>query len=580
MVEGTVTVAADFALIILTAVALGYLFRLSGQPTIVAYIFTGIVLGPVFLDVITEGQLVELMAELGLGFLLFLLGLKLRIDDIREILRPVINIAIWQTILQTALAFAIAYALGFDLIQTTIIALATVFGATPIIVKVLADKDELTSLPGKIDVGVLIIQDIYLVVLLAILGADSFADPATIAVNIGTIFLLMGGIGVFSYLAAQYFLPQLFRAVAGDREAFFIVGVAWAFLFIYGSMALDLSIEVGAFLAGLSLAQVQYTSQLTERIRPLTDLFMVVFFSSIGLRIAADDLFAFWQEALIASAVLMVGNFLIMFLLIDYENFTPETSFLGSINMVQVSEFSLVVGALAVSQGFIGEPILGYLSLMAIVTMSLSTYLIKYNHEIYAHTKPLWDRFESDDKVDVELKTYEDHAVVIGVDEVTEPTLDVLAEAVGDVVIVDRNPTVSDKYADKPYDVIYGDFKHTELRKEAGLGRAAVVMSSSVQPEINELAIRESADDAIVIVEASDVDQALDLYDEGAHYVTLPTVLAGLKIRTYMRQHIQDRPAFRQAVEADIRQLRSTADGEPAAPTDTSRLDRGGEPDV
>ena len=288
MVEGTVTVAADFALIMLTAVALGYLFRLSGQPTIVAYIFTGIVLGPVFLNVITEGELVELMAELGLGFLLFLLGLKLRIDDIREILRPVINIAVWQTILQTALAFGIAYALGFDLVQTTIIALATVFGATPIIVKLLADKDELTSLPGKIDVGVLIVQDIYLVVLLAVLSAESFADPTTIAINIGTIFALMGAIGIFSYVAARYFLPQLFRAVAGDREAFFILGIAWAFLFIYGSMTLNLSIEVGAFLAGLSLAQVQFASELTERIRPLTDLFMVVFFSSIGLRIAAE----------------------------------------------------------------------------------------------------------------------------------------------------------------------------------------------------------------------------------------------------------------------------------------------------
>jgi len=167
-----VTIAADFALIIVTAVTLSYIARLTGQPAIVAYIFTGLVLGPVFLDVVTEQGLIELMAELGLGFLLFLLGLKMRIDDIREILRPIINIAIWQTILQTALAFAIAYVLGFTLVQTTIIALATVFGATPIIVKLLGDKDELTSLPGKIDVGVLILQDIYLVVLLAVLGAE------------------------------------------------------------------------------------------------------------------------------------------------------------------------------------------------------------------------------------------------------------------------------------------------------------------------------------------------------------------------------------------------------------------------
>ncbi|MBP1921719.1 Kef-type K+ transport system membrane component KefB [Halorubrum alkaliphilum] len=561
MAAGSVTIATDFALIVLTAVALGYLFRLSGQPTIVAYLVTGIVLGPVFLDVITEGELVELMAELGLGFLLFLLGLKLRIDDIREILRPVINIALWQTVLQTALAFAVAYALGFTLVQTTIIALATVFGATPIIVKVLADKDELTSLPGKIDVGVLILQDIYLVVLLAILGADSFENPTTIAANIAEIFVLMAGIGVFSYLAARHVLPGLFRMVAGDREAFFIVGIAWAFLFIYGSMALDLSIEVGAFLAGLSLAQVQYTTELTERVRPLTDLFMVVFFSSIGLRIAADDLFEFWQEAVIASIALMLGNFLIMFYLINREDFTPETSFLGSINMVQVSEFSLVVGALAVQQEFIEEPILGYLSLMAIMTMSASTYLIKYNHQLYDLTRPLWARFESDDKRDVELKTYRDHAVVIGVDDVTEPVLPVLHETVGDVVIVDRNPETSDRFDDTPYDVIYGDFKHGELRKEAGLDRASVVLSSSVQSEINETAIREADDDALVIVESDGVDNAVDLYEAGAHYVTIPTVLAGIRIREYLTCYIRDRSAFRTLVDDDIGWLRSAAAG-------------------
>lgn len=580
MVGETVTIATDFALIVLTAVALGYLFRLSGQPTIVAYIFTGIVLGPVFLDVITEGELVELMAELGLGFLLFLLGLKLRIDDIREILRPVINIAIWQTVLQTGLAFVVAYALGFTLVQTTIIALATVFGATPIIVKVLADKDELTSLPGKIDVGVLILQDIYLVVLLAILSAESFDSPAAIAINIGEIFLLMTGIGVFSYLAARHVLPELFSIVAGDREAFFIVGVAWAFLFIYGSLTLDLSIEVGAFLAGLSLAQVQYTTELTEQIRPLTDLFIIVFFSSIGLRIAADDLFAFWQEAVIASAALMIGNFLIMFYLIDREDFTPETSFLGSLNMVQVSEFSLVVGALAVQQEFVDEPVLGYLSLMAIMTMSLSTYLIKYNHQLYDATEPLWNRFKSAEKQDVDVRSYHQHAVVIGVDDVTAPALPLLHEAVDDVVIVDRNPETSEQFDDAPYDVIYGDFKHGELRKEAGLGRASIVMSSSVQSDINRIAIRESAEDALVIVESDGIDAAVDLYEAGAHYVTIPTVLAGIRIREYLTRHIQDRHSFQRTAEEDIERLRSTADGKRLNASASDRFNTDGETDV
>ncbi|XVH32536.1 cation:proton antiporter [Haloferacaceae archaeon DSL9] len=581
MLSGTTTIAADFALIILTAVSLGYIFRLTGQPTIVAYIFTGLVLGPVVLGVIPgEGQLVELMSELGLGFLLFLLGLKMRIDDIREILGPIINIAVWQTILQTALAFAVAYALGFDLLQTTIIALATVFGATPVIVKVLADKDELTSLPGKIDVGVLILQDIYLVVLLAVLSAESLGNPSEIAVSVATIFALMAAIGAFSYLSARYFLPRLFRAVAGDREAFFMVGVAWAFLFIYASLELDLSLEVGAFLAGLSLAQVRYTSELTERIRPLTDLFMVVFFSSIGLQLQAGELFAYWQEALLASAALMVGNFLIMFFLIDYENFTPETSFLGSINMAQVSEFSLVVGALAVSRGFIGQEILGYLSLMAIVTMSFSTYLIKYNHDLYRLSKPLWDRFESPDKRDVDLRVYRDHAVVVGLDEVTEPALPILEEHVDDVVIVDRNPSTAERLEDAGYDFIYGDFKHNELRKSAALKRASIVLSSSVQGEINRIAIRESKPDAIVIAEAESVEQALDLYDAGAHYVTLPTVLTGLKIRDYLRQYFEDRDAFLATVNTDIEQLRTAAESSATARAPAERPFSEGEPDV
>lgn len=302
--------------------------------------------------------------------------MKMRIDDIRETLRQIVNIAVWQTVLQTALAFAIAWVLGFSFVETTIIVLATVFGATPIIVKLLTDKDEIATLPGRIDVGVLIIQDIYLVVLLALLSVESFGSPSEIAVSVGSIFLLMAGIGAFSHVSAKYLLPRLFDLVADDREIFFIVGIAWAFLFIAVSDRLNLSIEVGAFLAGLSLAQVSYTSELTERVRPITDFFMVIFFSSIGLRLAADQLFAFWREAVIASAVLMVGNFLIMFFLIDYENFTPRTSFLGSINMIQVSEFSLVVGALAISQGYIGPDVLGHLSLMAIVTMSLSTYVI------------------------------------------------------------------------------------------------------------------------------------------------------------------------------------------------------------
>lgn len=567
-----VALAPEFALILVTATVLGYIARLTGQPTLIAYIFTGLILGPVFLDVITQTELVDLMAELGLGFLLFLLGMEMKLDKIRDILRSITNIAIWQTVLQTALAFGVALLLQFTLVQSVIIALATVFGATPVIVKVLTDKDEITTLPGRIDVGVLILQDIYLVIILALLSAESLANPVDIATSIVTVLVMMSFIAVFALTSSRYLLPPLFNRVAQNTDAFFIVGLAWAFLFIAASEGLDLSLEVGAFLAGVSLAQLPYSTELEQRIQPITDFFMVIFFASIGLIIAADDLLAYWSEAVIASALLMVGNFLIMFYLIDRENFTPETSFLGSINMVQVSEFSLVVGALAVTQGYVGTDILGYLSLMAILTMTLSTYLITYNHALYRRAEPYLARFESDEKRDVALREYRDHAVVVGYDELSREVLPVLREHFDQVVVVDRDPGNTDMLEAAEDEYIYGDFKYGEIRAAAALGRAAFVLSSSVQRDVNERILHETRDDATVFVEADGREDAIGLYDAGADYVILADVLTGERINEHLKLYLYDAEFFAELARPRLEEIcRRTSESE--------RVSRG-DPDV
>ncbi|OIB59142.1 cation:proton antiporter [Natrialba sp. SSL1] len=574
-----IALAADFAIIIVTATTIGVIARQFGQPTIIAYILTGLILGPVMFDIVTEEGLVELMAELGLGFLLFLLGMKMRFDDIREILRPIVNIAVWQTILQTALALAVAWALGFDPTEVAIIALATVFGATPIIVKILTDKDEITSLPGKIDVGVLIVQDIYLVVVLALLSAEELGSASEIATTLGVIAVMMTFIGVFSIASSRYLLPRLFRRIADNKDVFLIVAIAWAFLFIAISEYFDLSLEVGAFLAGISIAQLPYSKELEDRITPITDFFILVFFASIGLQLAADDLTAYWLEAIVASAILMVGNFWIMFYLIDREGFSVGTSFLGSINMVQVSEFSLVVGALAVTQDFIETDVLGYLSLMALLTMSLSTYIISYNHTIYDRVQPWFERFESEDKDDVELESHSDHVIAIGYDEITERVLPRLEDEYGDVVIIDRQTDhIESLEAEGQYDSIYGDFRHGEIRKEANLKDAAFVLSSTVQPEVNKALLEEAPDDATVFVEAERIDDARELYDRGAAYVIMSTYLTAERLSEYIEQYVTDREAFERSIADDIIRI-ERGDGAQSAPSDPSRQQGGDDDD-
>ncbi|MDG5819830.1 cation:proton antiporter [Natronococcus sp. A-GB7] len=577
-----IALAADFAIIIVVATTVGLIARQTGQPTIIAYILTGIILGPVMFDVVTDEGLVDLMAELGLGFLLFLLGMKMRFEDIREILRPITNVAIGQTVLQTALAFLVALVLGFDTTEVLVIALATVFGATPIIVKVLTDKDEITSLPGKIDVGVLIVQDIYLVVVLALFSADSLDNAGEIATTLAVIFVMMGFIGLFSIASSRYLLPQVFRRIANNKDVFLIVAIAWAFLFIAIAEGFDLSVEVGAFLAGISLAQLPYSKELEDRITPITDFFILVFFASIGLQIeGVGALLAYWQEAIIASIVLMVGNFWIMFYLIDREGFSVETSFLGSINMVQVSEFSLVVGALAFTQGYIDSDVLGYLSLMALLTMSVSTYIIAYNHTIYSWVKPWFGRFESEGKVDTELAEYKNHAIAIGYDEVTERALPVLEEEYGTVVVIDRKTEHIDEIErEGRYDHIFGDFRHGEVRKAANLKNASFVLSSSVQVDVNKAVLDEAPDDAAVFVEAERIDDARDLYDRGAAYVIMNTYLTAEKLSEFLEQYITDRAAFMDAIEQDIERIRREGriEADELRP-ESARAEAGGETD-
>ena len=544
-------VSIDFILIIVTAAALGLVARKLSQPTIIAYIFTGVVLGPVLFNVVDETNLISLMSELGLGFLLFLLGIEMNIDEIREIVKPVGYIAIGQTVLQTGLAFIIPFALGFDLVQTTVIALCTVFGATPVIVKTLADKDELTTLPGKIDVGVLILQDIYLIVILALFSSGTLTNPAEIGFTLARIILLIGLIGLVSFTASKYLLPHIFSRIADNRHGFFIHGVAWAFLFITFANWLGLSVEVGAFLAGLGLGRIPYRDELKERIRPLTDFFMVIFFSSIALRLNADNLLVYWQEAVLASVLLMVGNFLIMFFLIDWQNFTPRTSFIGSINMTQVSEFSLVVGALAVSQGYIGNEILGYLSLMALLTMTSSTYLINYNKQIYNHLEDFLQRWESDDHREPEIKRLEGHAVILGYNEMVKAVLPALEKEYEDIVVVDRNSDNTETLGKSDYEYIYGDFKHGEIRKASAIKKSDFILSVSNEHSVNRKILEESPREATKFVKASNMEEAAELYDLGAHYVIQKNVLTGEKVSEYIKLYLEDRDLFLEEIDVE-----------------------------
>ena len=560
MVTGAaeIALATDFAIIIVAAALVGFVAARTGQPTIIAYIVAGLLLGPAVFGVVSPGPLTETMAELGLAFLLFLLGIKMRLEEIRHVLTPIVKISLPQMALVALVGFGVASALGFGRWEAVLIGLAVMYSSTAVIIKMLTDKGTATSLHGKIDIGVLLVQDIVVVILLAILAAGQPDSALEVLTTLGTVLALVAVIGVVAVLASRYVLPPIFRRIAGETQVFFLIAISWVFLFLFVSQELDLSIEMGAFLAGIAIAQMPYSKELQARVSPLTDLFILVFFVSVSLELEAADLLTFWQEAVIAALVLMPAKFVIFFYLLDWQGFDTETTFLGSVNMVQVSEFGLIVGAVAVAGGFIDEGILGFLTLVALLTMAISVYVIDYNTVLFERARPRLGRWTSDDVGRPPSDEYHDHLVVVGFDEIARRAILQLDDRYDQVVVIDRDIDEVEAIEEAGYDAIYGDVKYAKIRKEAGLKDADFVFSSSVQTEINELILEEVSADTTVFVEAEWPEEAGGLYDSGADFVILAAQLSAEQLQRYLESYLTEPETFDSVLAADLEILRSS----------------------
>jgi len=563
-----VVLTVDIAIILVGATLVGFVAKRTGQPTVIAYIVTGVLLGPAVLGLVEVTEMTETLSELGLAFLLFLLGIKMRLDEVRHVLVPIVKISIPQMAAVALVGIGVSLALGFTLLEAVLIGLAVMYSSTAVVIKLLTDKDDATSLHGKIDVGVLLVQDIVVVILLAVLAAGRPDDAAEIATTLAIVLTLVAVITVAAIGASRFVLPVIFRRIADDKEVFFLVAISWAFVFVFVSDNINvflaplgieayMSIEIGAFLAGLAIAQLPYSKELKDRVNPLTNLFVMVFFVTVALDLEPGQLFAYSQEAVIAALILMPAKFIIFFLLIDWQNFSIETTFLGSVNMMQISEFGIIVTAVAFEGGFVDADVLGFITLLALFTMSASVYFIEYNRQLFARVEPFLSRWDTDDEFEGGTREYRDHAVVVGYDEVTRNAVALLADHYNDVVVVDRTVDHIETLKEEGYDAIYGDFRNSTIRKDAALKKAAFVLSSSVEPAVNRVLLREADEDAIVFVEAQRVDHARGLYARGAHCVIMSDHLAAERLTKSLKAYLEDEEVLETAIEDEIELLES-----------------------
>ncbi|MEJ2504522.1 MAG: cation:proton antiporter, partial [Gemmatimonadota bacterium] len=321
----------ELGYILIAAAAMMLVARRVRVPAIVAYMATGLLLGP-GTHLLHPGETLELISEIGIALLLFLVGLELSLQKIRDVGRVAALAGTAQIALTAALGFGLARLLGYTGATAAVLALALTLSSTVVVVKLLEERDELDSLHGRIAIGVLLVQDVAVVVALTLLAG--LQDPSALGLEqlgrglaraSGAMATLLAG----AYLATRFVLPRLFRWLAGSLEGLFVSSLTWCFAFILAADALGLSVEIGAFIAGVSLAQLPYAHELIRRVHPLVNFFLAVFFVTLGAHMELATAGQVWPQVLALSAFVLIGKPTLLMGLIPRFGFGERTSFLG-----------------------------------------------------------------------------------------------------------------------------------------------------------------------------------------------------------------------------------------------------------
>ena len=505
--------------------------RLIRMPAIVVYLLAGVLIGPV-LGWVEMSASLDLISEKGIALLLFLVGLELSFNKIRDVGKVAIAAGLGQVVFTAAGGYVLCWLLGFGVMDALFLATALTFSSTVVVVKLLDEKGELNSLYGRIAVGIFLVQDLVVIVILTFLaGLSGGVDAVKVTMGLLKAFGGMTALLVISLLASRYLLPRPFAWAARSPDVLMIWALSWCFLLVLGAHAFGLSLEVGAFLAGLSLAQLPCNDDLRRRVHPLMNLFIAVFFVSLGVRMEGGGAAANWWPTVVLTLFVLIGNPFIFMVIIRRMGYDKATSFLTSVTVAQISEFSFIFAGMGLSRGLIGPEILSITALVGVATIAVSAYMILYNHQLLKWCDKLgildWRIFSPGRKVEAADPSshgpaFSGHVIVVGMNSLGRRIVRDLHERGETVLAVDTDP---EKLRDLPGHAMVGSVDYLSVLRDAGFERAKLLVSALRIEEVNDLlAYRcQSAGipSAIHVVDFSVIDNLLDL---GADYLMVPKV--------------------------------------------------------
>lgn len=531
----------ELGIVIGVALILSLIMKILKQPLIVGHILTGLIVGPF----ITDGGSIEtftLFSEIGIAILLFTVGLNLSPKTIKEFGTVSLITGVGQVVITTIVGYFISLWLGFSSITSLYIAVGLAFSSTIIILKLLSDKGDLETLYAKISIGFLLVQDFIAIILLFIIPLISEVGGSLegVAIKIGIGILMI----VTTFFLAFSIFPKLDNFLSSNTELLFLFSMFWgigiANLFKFGGF----SIETGALIAGISLSTLASRHEISARMSALRDFFIIIFFILLGSKMTFAGIGTMLPEAVILSLLVLIGNPLILMIIMGLLGYKKKTSLQTGFTVAQVSEFSLILMALGVTYGHVTETDLSLVTLIALITIFGSSYLILYSEKIFKILSPYLSIFERAHTHEKRLRTKKHSIILFGCNRIGHDFIEKFKEQKHEFLVIDHNPETVESLYKQGIDVEYGDASNVAFLDEIDASAVELVISTIPDTETNLLinrVLKNKNKEIVILLVANKVVDALGHYDEGVDYVILPHFL-GAKYAAELVIKMKDKP--------------------------------------
>jgi Kef-type K+ transport system membrane component KefB len=545
----------QISVILLIVVGVSLIMRLFKQPLIIGYILSGIVVGPFVLNLVGDAGTISTFANFGIALLLFIVGLNLSPRILKEVGGIALVTGFGQIIFTSIIGFLIGLALGLSPIVSIYVAIALTFSSTIIMMKLLSDKDDLESLYGKISRGFLLVQDFVAIFILIIVSSLAGGGAIT------NILQVLGRGGIYLLIVAPiaiFIFPKFTSFFAKSSEFLFLFALAWGLGLSALFFTAGFSIGVGALIAGILLSMSPYSFEISAKMKPLRDFFIISFFISLGSMMVFNGIGSLIFAAVIFSAFILIGNPLIVIILMGWLGYSKKVGFNAGLTVAQISEFSLILVALGVSVGHLPIEILSFVTFIGLFTIAGSTYMVMNSEKIYPYFSKYLSVFERKKTKDIKFEKEIPDYILIGENRIGFSIMNYLRKTGKNYLIVDFNPQRVKRLQSKGIKTLFGDVSCSNFLEDANFQKAKMVISTVPDFNTNALIIRkvrETNQKGVIIVACERVSEAYHLYRAGADYVLVPKFSAGEDLERLLENFDLDKKEYFREMKKQIKKF-------------------------